>query len=195
MIPGAAAAAPTQKLRWTPARLIVLGAALALGPLVLDATVSLDSSLAFLSGTLTGLPFWFFLLDVALAGLLVPVGVFLALCGVLLSVRQLRPRGISLGFRAGLGGAGMNLASGLILGLLNLSGYLLPLELLTVDFVRSEVIVAFVAAVGAAVGTFLVFCGIALLVREAPVAQPRRRGARVRVPRGKSIYQRAPSAR
>ena len=176
-------------------RLIVFGAVLALGPIVLDAVVSLVSNLAFLSATLTGIPFWFFLLDVALAGLLAPVGVFLALCGVLLSIRQLRPWGPSLGFRAGLGGAGINLAAGLVLGLLNLSGYLLPLDFLTVDFVRTEVLVAFVASVAAGLGTFLVFCGIALILRPVPVTRPRRRATVVRIRRGKSIYQRVPSAR
>jgi len=100
-----------------------------------------------------------------------------------------------LGFRAGLGGAGINLAAGLVLGLLNLSGYLLPLDFLTVDFVRTEVLVAFVASVAAGLGTFLVFCGIALILRPVSVTRPRRRATVVRIRRGKSIYQRVPSAR
>ncbi len=170
-----------------PARLIVLGAALAFAPLVLDAVLSLDSSLAFLSGTLAGTPYWLFLLDVALMGFLAPVGLFLALCGVLLSVRQLRPQGLRLAYRAALSGAGVNLAAGLMLGLLNLSQYLLPLEFLTVDFIRSEVIVAFVATVAAGSGIFLVFCGIAILIREAPVPRALRLAARVRMPRRNSV--------
>lgn len=169
----------------TPARLIVLGAALAFAPLVLDAAVSLDSSLAFLSGNLTGIPYWLFLLDVALTGLLAPAGLFLALCGVLLSVRQLRPQGLPLAYRAGLSGAGVNLAAGLMLGLLNLSQYLLPLDFLTADLIRSEVLVAFAATVAAGSGIFLVFCAIAVLLRSEPVTLVRRRGTIIRMRRGK----------
>ena len=163
----------------------MLGAALAFGPLVLDAVLSLESSLAFLSGSVAGIPYWLFLLDVALTGLLAPAGLFLALCGVLLSVRQLRPQGLPLAYRAALSGAGVNLAAGLMLGLLNLSQYLLPSDFLTAEFIRSEVLVAFVATVAAGSGIFLVFCGIAVLLRSEPVRHVRRRGTLIRVRRGK----------
>ncbi len=175
--------------------MIVLGAALSLLPTLLDAGLSLNSTLSFLDGRLSGQPTWLVLLDASLVGLLVPVGLFLALCGILLAVRSLRPAGPSGAFRAALGGAGINLAAGLMLGLLNLSGYLLPLEFFTVDFVRSEVLVAFAAAVAAGVGLFLAFLGIAALLREQPAPHAIRRATRLRVRRGKSIYQRVPSAR
>ncbi len=195
MLPRSPFAYVLPRVRWTSTRLIVLGAVLGLVPTVLDASLSLNSTLAFLDGRSAGLPFWLVVLNAALLGLLVPVGFFLALCGVLLTIRTLRPPGRSVAFRVGLGGAGINLAAGLMLGMVNLTGYLIPLELLTVDIVRSEVLVAFVAAVAAGFGLFLSFLGLAALLRDEPVMEAHRRGILVRVRRGKSIYQRAPSAR
>ncbi len=182
-------------MRWSATRLIVLGAALGFAPALLDASLSLNSTLAFLDGRFSGLPFWLVVLNAAFVGLLVPVGLFLTLCGILLAVRSFRPPGFSWAFRAGLAGAGVNLAAGLMLGMLNLVGYLVPLELMTADFVRSEVVVAFVAAVAAAFGLFLASLGIAVLLKDEPVARAQGRTLRVRVRRGKSIYRRVPSAR
>ncbi len=183
------------RVRWSATRLIVLGAALGFAPVLLDASLSLNSTLAFLDGRFSGLPFWLVVLNAAFVGLLVPVGLFLTLCGILLAVRSFRPPGFSRAFRAGLAGAGVNLAAGLMLGMLNLVGYLVPLELMTADFVRSEVVVAFVAAVAAAFGLFLASLGIAVLLKDEPVARAQGRTFRVRVRRGKSIYRRVPSAR
>ncbi len=183
------------RVRWSATRLIVLGAILGFAPTVLDASLSLNSTLAFLDGRVSGLPFWLVALNAALVGLLVPAGLFLLLCGILLAVRSFRPPGFSRAFRAGIGGAGVNLAAGLILGMVNLVGYLVPLEMMTVDFIRTEVVVAFVAAVAAALGLFLASLGIALLLKGEPFARAQGRTLRVRLRRGKSIYRRVPSAR
>lgn len=179
----------------TPARLIALGAALGFGPAVLDATLSFSSNLALLGGTLGAVPYDAFLLDVALVGLLVPVGFFLALCGIMISLRMLRPPGPRRAFWIGLGGAGVNLAAGLIQGVLNLSVYLMPAALLTVSFLRSLVVTSFVATVAEAVGLMTVLGATAVLVARDPVARPRHRGARLRLRRGKKIYQAVPSGR
>ncbi len=183
------------RVRWTATRLIVLGAVLGFAPAVLDASFSLNSTLAFLDGRFSGLPFWLVVLNAALLGFLVPVGLFLTLCGILLAERSFRPPGFSRAFRAGLGGAGVNLAAGLMLGVLNLVGYLFPREMMTVDFVRTEVVVAFVAVVAAALGLFLGSLGIAVLLKDEPSVGAQGRPLRVRVRRGKSIYRRVPSAR
>ncbi len=180
--------------RWTPPRLIVLGAVLVAGPILLDAAVTLGANLAFLAGSLDTTPFWLALLDAALVGLLVPVGFFLVVCGILLAVlasRSTRRRT----FQAALGGAGVSLASGLLLGVLNLTWYLLPLEYYTVDFLQSLSVAVFVASAAAGVGTLVAFCGIAASVREETHARTDRAALRIRLPRGKSIYRGAPSGR
>lgn len=181
--------------RWTPARLIVLGAVLGFGPVVLDAAVVLVSNLAVLEGTLSPVPYAVVILDAALLAVAAPVGWFLALSGLLLYLRSRHPPGRSRAFRAGFGGAAINLAAGLQLGLLNFSLYLLPPELLTLEFLRNVVLVLFLSSVVAGAGFLLAFLGMAALAREAPAADSDARAVRVRMARGKSIYRRAPSAR
>lgn len=181
--------------RWTPARLIVLGAVLGFGSAALDASVALSADLSLLAGILSTVPGWLFVLDAALADLLVPVGFFLVLGGLLLAVRSARPPGRSRAFRAGLGGAALNLAAGLLLGVVNFSPYVLPPELLTVDLLRNVVMVLFLGAVVAGAGLLVALCAMAAIVREEPAPGPAGMGVRVRTPRGKSIYRGAPSAR
>lgn len=184
-----------RRRRWTPARLIVLGAVLGFGPVALDAAVSLSSNLAFLGGVIGAVPYGLLLLDAALMGLMVPVGLFLVLGGILLHLRSLRPPGHSRSFRAGLGGAEVNLAAGLLLGVVNFSLYVLPPELLTADFARNVVMVLFLGTVAAAAGLLIAFCGMAALVREEPLPRTIPVVVRVRAPREKDIYRDAPSAR
>ncbi len=81
-------------------------------PVLLDAGVTLAAKLAVLSGSLNATPFWLVLLDAALVGLMVPVGFFLVVCGILLAVLASRPPRPRV-FRAALGGAGTSLAAGL----------------------------------------------------------------------------------
>lgn len=181
--------------RWTPARLIVLGAVLGFGPLVLDAAVVLASNLAVLEGTLSPVPYGVVVLDAALAGLAAPVGLFLALSGLLLYLRSRHPPGRSRAFRAGFGGAALNLAASLQLGFLNFSLYLLPSELLTVPFLRNLVLAIFLSTVVAGAGLLVALLGMAALARDAPAADSDARAVRVRMARRKSIYRRAPSAR
>lgn len=181
--------------RWTPGFLIVLGAFLAFLAVGLDASIALASNLALLHGVLDAVPYGIVLLDVALMGFLVPIGLFLVLCGIALHLRAHRPPGRSLAFRTVLSGAGLHLAAGLILGVLNVSLELLPPEVFTVDLVRTLVILMFIGTVGAALGLFVAFCGIAALVRQAPAPVDGRPGLRARRPLGKSISRQAPSAR
>ncbi len=180
--------------RWTPPRLIAVGALLAAVPVVLDAAVTLSSNLAVLSGALNGTPFWLALLDATLVGFLIPVGFFLVLCGILLAVLASRPPRPRV-FRIGLGGAGVSLAAGLLLGMLNLSWYLLPVDVYTLDFLRNLALTGFVASLAAGLGTLVAFCGIAAAVRPEPLARSEGTAVRIRAARGKSIYEAAPSAR
>jgi hypothetical protein len=181
--------------RWTPARLIVLGAAFGFGAPAFHAAISLSSDLSLLQGVVGSVPYEAVLLDAGLMGTLVPVGLFLVLCGIALHLRAQRPPGRSAAFRAALGGAFLNLAAGLLLGLLNLSVDVVPLDLFTVPVVRDLVLALFAATVTAAVGLLVALCGLAALVRQEPVAGEARRLHRFRLRRGKSIYRGAPSAR
>lgn len=195
MSPDAPALPRARMGRWTPARLIVLGAVLGFGSLVFEASVVLSENLSLLAGAFSTLPGWLLVLDAALVDLLAPVGFFLVLCGILLAVRSVRPPGRSPTFRAGLGGAGVSLAAGLLLGLVNFSLFVLPPELLTMDLLRNVVWVLFLGAVAAGTGLLIALCSMAALVREEPVPGSGRVAVRVRAPRGKSIYRGAPSAR
>jgi hypothetical protein len=163
-------------------------------PTLLDAVLTLNSSLAFLEGSPNSAPYGLVLLDVALMGILVPVGLFLVVCGIIiafLATRPPRPRA----FRLSLAGAGINLAAGLLLGVLNLSAFLLPAEYLTVGFLQNAAIAVFAAEVAAAVGLLLALFGIALIVYEGSTTRPEDMTRAVRMRRGKSIYRDAPSAR
>ncbi len=191
----AASPALLWRSRWTPGRLIVVGAFLGFLAVGLDAAVGLASNLALLHGALDAVPYGIVLLDAATTGFLVPIGLFMVLCGIALHLRAQRPPGRSVAFRAALSGAALHLAAGLILGVLTVSLDLLPPEVFTVDLVRNLVLLLFVGTVGAALGLLVAFCGIAALVRQAPAPEAGRPRVRVRSPLGKSIYRRAPSAR
>ncbi len=173
--------------------MIVLGAALGFGAVAADASVSLASDLAVLAGTLGSFPAWAGLRGAALAGLLAPTGLFLAVCGILIALRSHRPPGRSRAFRAGLLGASVNLASGLVLGVLNFTLDVLPPALFTTGFLRSAVVVLFLAAVAAGAGLLVAFSGVAALVREDP-SEEIPAAVRVRPARGKSMSrtQRSP---
>lgn len=189
-------AAPARRsARWTPGWLIVVGAFLGFLAVGLDAAVALASNLAFLQGVFDAVPYGIVLLDSVVMGFLVPIGLFLVLCGIALHLRAHRPPGRSLAFRAALSGAGLHLAAGLILGVLNVSLDLLPPEVFTVDLVRNLVLLLFIGTVGAALGLLVAFCGIAGLVRQSAAVETGHPRAPVRSRLGKSIYRRAPSAR
>lgn len=179
---------------WTPARLLVLGAVLGFGPVVLDASVALDADLALLGGAGGSLPGGLLLLDAALTDLLVPVGLFLVLCGIVFVVRSTRPPGRSSAFRAAFGGAGFNLAAGLLVGVLRFSLELLPPELITIELLRNAVTVLFLGTVAAAAGLLVALCGTAAMARN-PADRRTPRAVRVREARGKTIYRGAPSGR
>ncbi len=174
--------------------MVVLGAVLGAAPVLLDATVTLGANLAILAGSLEPAPYWLVLVDAALLGLLAPVGFFLVLCGILLALFALRPT-MRRPFRMGLGGAGVSLSAGLLLGLLRLSWYLLPAEFETLAFLQNLSVALFVAGAAAGVGTFVAFCGIAAILRGAPMPSLPLRGVRVRSPPEKSIYEASPSGR
>lgn len=181
--------------RWTPFRLIVLGAFLGLLSALADAGVTLASNLGFLHGILDAVPYALVLLDEALIGVAGPVGLFLVLCGLALHLRSYRPPGRSRSFRVALGGAGLGLAAGLLLGVVHLSVDLLPPEMFTVGLVEDLVLVLFAGAVAAGVGLFAALCGLAGLAREAQVEQAGPPGNGLRLRRGKSIYRAVPSGR
>ncbi len=172
--------------------MIVLGAVLGFVAVAIGAALSLSSDLGLLAGNLDAVPAVIDLLGTALAGLLAPAGLFLVVCGVLLALRAAQPPGRSRPFRVGLGGAGVNLAAGLFLGVLNFALNVLPPELFTVDFLRSMLIVLFLGAVAAGAGLLVAFSAIAALVREE-AADETPPAVRVRPARGKSIYRGAPS--
>ena len=174
--------------RWTPARLLLLGALLGFGPVVLDASVALDADLALLAGAAGPVPGWLWVLDSALVDLLVPLGLFFVLAGVLFAVRSRRPPGRSVAFRAALGGAEFNLAAGLLVGLLRFSLGVLPPELITVGLLRNAVVALFLGTVAAAAGLLVALVGTAAVARE-PAVGPGPKAVRVRTPRGKSIYR------
>lgn len=181
--------------RWTPARLIALGAVMGFGPTLLDAGVTLGADLALLSASLDFPPYTLALLDQALATFLVPVGLFLVLCGVLLSVRSHHPFGRRMVFRVALGGAGLNLAAGLVSGILKLALLLLPAQLATVGLFRDVVVGLFVGAILAAAGLLVCLCGIAAVAREPDPSDATRPTTRLRERLRKSIYRFDPSAR
>lgn len=180
--------------RWTPARLVFAGAVLGAIPVLADAAVTANANLALLAGSLDATPYWLVLLNAALLGLLVPVGFFLVVCGILLALFASRPDR-SRPFRAGLGGAGVSLAAGLLLGLLNLAWFLLPSELLTSTLLRNLVYASFAASVAAGLGTLVAFLAIADAVRDPSRSPSGLRALRVRQPPGKSIYEASPSSR
>ncbi len=172
--------------------MIVFGAALGFGSVLLDALVTVTTNLAILAGAFNPVSYGVVVVNAAMTGILAPVGLFLVLCGIVLAIPPRfpwRPRA----FRAALGGAGLNLAAGLLLGVLNLSAYLLPPELETASFLRNAVLTGFAASVAAGAGLLFTFVGIAWLVRGEPHSAVARRAVRVR--RKKSIYEGAPSSR
>ena len=169
------------QVRWTPARLLWVGAFLGAGPALLDAAGTVASNLDFLNGSPAPLPYGFVLLDVALVGLLVPVGLFLVLTGILLAAAAWRPPRRRV-FRAALAGAGTALAAGMLLGLLNLLWFLLPLEFETVTFLENLTLAVFAARVAAALGTLVVILGIAESIAPAALPRRRRKAMRIRTP-------------
>ncbi len=195
MSPGLGPPTPVRSGRWTPFRMIVVGAFLGLLSAGLDAVVTVVSNLGLLRGVFDAVPYGIVLLDEAMLGIAVPVGLFLVLCGLALHLRSHRRPGRSRSFHAALGGATFNLAAGLLIGVLHLLIDLLPPELFTLDLVRNLVLVLFVGAVAAALGLFIAFCGLAGLVQEAPAGEAGPPPSRVRAPRGKSIYRVVPSVR
>lgn len=156
------------------------------GSVALDAVVSLRSNLALLEGTLVSIPYGLVIVDAVMKGFLVPIGLFLVLCGIALHLRSTRPPGRTLALRAALGGAGLNLAAGLLLGVVTFSLDLLPPEIYTVEFLRDLFLVFFAGTVAAAAGLLIAFCGMAALARSPHVNA---------IPPGKSIYRGVPSAR
>lgn len=180
--------------RWTPARLVFLGAVIGAVPVLVHAAVTLGANLVLLAGSLEPTPYGLVLLDDALLGILVPVGFFLVVCGILLALFASHPSR-SRPFRMGLGGAGVSLAAGLLLGLLNLAWLLLPSDLLTWAFLRNFVYASFAASVAAALGTLVALLAIAAAVRDVSPSPPGSRALRVRQPLGKSIYEASPSGR
>lgn len=181
--------------RWTPFRLLIVGAGLGLFSLLLGASLATASTLAFLSGELDPVPVWLFLVNVAVVGILGPVGLFLVLCGIAFSILSLRPRPRSRTLRIALGGAGLNLAAGLLLGILNLSLYLLPLQFGSREFLKTVIVVSFLATVVSGAGLLLAFSGIALAARDTSTHRPSPARPFGQPRRGKSIYRGDPSGR
>ncbi len=165
------------------------------GAAAFDAAVSLNANLAFLAGSAGGASPGLLLLDAAVTGFLVPLGLFLVLCGITLHLRALHPPGRSRAFHAALGGAGLNLMGGLGLGVLGLSLDLFPPEMFTLGLLRAAVIVIFGLSLLAAAGLLVAFCGMAALLRSRSPTAAMRPATRIRAPRGKSIYRGVPSAR
>ncbi len=188
MVPGWSSAPWVRWGRWTPARLIGVGAVLGFAAVGLDAAVALSSNLALLQGVLGAVPFPIVLLDTAMMGFLVPAGLFLVLCGIALHLRAQRPPGRSLAFRGALSGAGLHLTAGLLLGVLNVSLVVLPSNVFSIDLVRTLVLVLFVGTVAAGVGLLVALCGIAALVRQGAGVGDGGIGVRPPASPGKTIY-------